>query len=113
VTKLRPPALVALAVAILAISSCDDAAPSQTTDPTDQAPSAAGDTITLGSLNLQVFGPAKTAAPAVLGVMGQIIRHYDIIAVQEIRDAGGTAVVALTNAVNSMGTVYDYEIGPR
>ena len=70
-------------------------------------------TVTIASFNLEVFGPTKAGNAAVLDVMGQIIRRYDIVAVQEIRDSSGTAVVALKNAVNSTGVSYDYEIGPR
>jgi endonuclease/exonuclease/phosphatase family metal-dependent hydrolase len=46
-------------------------------------------------------------------MMAQIIRHFDIVAVQEIRDSSGTAIVDLKNAVNSVGVNYGLEVGPR
>lgn len=94
--------LVVFTAAVLSCSTCPQ--------PDGEAP---GEVIRIGSFNLEVFGPTKAGKPEVLEVMGEIIRHFDIVAVQEIRDSGGTAVVALAGAVNSTGVSYDYVIGPR
>jgi deoxyribonuclease-1-like protein len=97
--------LVSLIMSLFVLVSCETCPP---------VPPTPGPTkVTIASFNLEVFGPTKAGNAVVLGIMGQIIRRYDIVAVQEIRDAGGTAVVALKNAVNSTGVSYDYEIGPR
>ncbi len=71
-------------------------------------------TIKLAAFNLQVFGTTKAGKPEVMGVLSKIIRNYDVIAVQEIRDSSQTALPKLRDAVNSMGTAqYDYVVGER
>jgi endonuclease/exonuclease/phosphatase family metal-dependent hydrolase len=95
---------------ILLLSSCEgSAAPARS----GSNPSSGAEKILIASFNLQAFGPTKAAKPAVLNLLALIVRHFDIIAVQEIRDASGTAIVGLKNAVNSVGANYEYEIGPR
>jgi endonuclease/exonuclease/phosphatase family metal-dependent hydrolase len=74
---------------------------------------SASETIHIASFNLQVFGPTKAAKAPLLAVYASIFRHFDVIAVQEIRDASGTALPALMNAVNSDGSRYDVISGPR
>ncbi|NJD78253.1 MAG: hypothetical protein FIB08_14370 [Candidatus Methanoperedens sp.] len=63
-------------------------------------------TIKLGGFNLQVFGTAKADKPEVMEVLSKIIRNYDIIALEEIRDSTQTALPRLLDAINSVG-------GPR
>jgi endonuclease/exonuclease/phosphatase family metal-dependent hydrolase len=49
-----------------------------------------------------------------MGVLSKIIRNYDVIAVQEIRDESQTALPLLRDAVNSMGSPqYDYVVSER
>ena len=49
-----------------------------------------------------------------MDVLSKTIRNFDIVAVQEIRDASQTALPALKNAVNSIeGPQYDYIVGER
>ena len=43
----------------------------------------------------------------------KIISQFDIVAIQEIRDKSGTAVVKLENMMDTTGTNYNYVIGPR
>jgi endonuclease/exonuclease/phosphatase family metal-dependent hydrolase len=93
---------LAFGLCLFALLSCSAAQSEPTTD-----------RIKIASFNLEVFGPTKAGNAAVLGIMGEIIRQFDIVAVQEIRDASGTAVIALKSAINSTGNHYDYEIGPR
>ncbi len=71
-------------------------------------------TIKLAAFNLQVFGTTKAGKPEVMGVLSKIIRNYDVIAVQEIRDSSQTALPMLRDAVNSMGSPqYDYIVSER
>jgi endonuclease/exonuclease/phosphatase family metal-dependent hydrolase len=70
-------------------------------------------TIRIASFNLQVFGQTKAGKPEVVNVMARIIRGFDVIAVQEIRDSAGTAIDTLAAAVDSTGVDYEYVIGPR
>jgi len=71
------------------------------------------DGLKIGAFNVQVFGTTKTANGEVMDVLGQIIRSYDIIAIQEIRDSTGTALPALLEEVNSDGSLYAYVAGER
>jgi endonuclease/exonuclease/phosphatase family metal-dependent hydrolase len=71
-------------------------------------------TIKLAAFNLQIFGTTKAGKPEVMGVLSKIIRNYDVIAVQEIRDSSQTALPLLRDAVNSMGNPqYDYVVSER
>ncbi len=70
-------------------------------------------TVRIGAFNVQVFGETKAAKPEVMEVLARIVRTYDIVAVQEIRDGSGTALPALVDAVNADGSDYVVLEGPR
>lgn len=83
---------------------------------TPQIPSSTtnNDTIKVGAFNLQIYGTAKASKPEVLAVLSKIVRNYDVIAVQEIRDSSQTALPMLRDAVNSIGTQqYEYVVSDR
>jgi deoxyribonuclease-1-like protein len=46
-------------------------------------------------------------------VLGKIIRTYDVVAIQEIRDKSQTALPQLVDTVNSDGSQYDYVVSER
>ena len=48
-----------------------------------------------------------------MDVLADIVRTYDIIAIQEIRDASQTALPALLDLVNVDGSQYDYVVSER
>ena len=58
-------------------------------------------TLSIAAFNIQVLGVTKMGKPAVVKTLCDIIRRYDLVVVQEIRDASGTAVAALLEAVNA------------
>ncbi len=63
---------------------------------------------------MQIYGSSKASKPEVMAVLSKIVRNYDIIAVQEIRDASQTALPLLRDAVNSIGTPqYEYIVSDR
>ncbi len=71
-------------------------------------------TIKVGAFNLQIFGTTKASEPEVMKILSKIIRNYDVIAVQEIRDSSQTALPKLIDAVNSIGNPkYDYVVSER
>lgn len=71
-------------------------------------------TVKLAAFNLQIFGTSKADKPEVMEVLSKTIRNFDIVAVQEIRDASQTALPALKNAVNDMaGPKYDFLMSER
>ena len=70
--------------------------------------------VKLAAFNIQIFGKTKAGKPKVMEVLSQIIINYDIVAVQEIRDASQTALPALRNTVNDMGdSQYDFVVSER
>lgn len=71
------------------------------------------DTISIASFNIQVFGEAKASKTDVKHTIAKIINHFDVVAIQEIRDKSGTAIVKIENMMDATGTNYDYVIGPR
>jgi endonuclease/exonuclease/phosphatase family metal-dependent hydrolase len=71
------------------------------------------ETIRIGAFNIQVFGTTKASKPEVMNVLANIVRTYDVIAIQEIRDSSQTALPALVDLVNSDGSEYDYVVSER
>ena len=64
---------------------------------------SSNETLRIGAFNIQVFGVTKASKPEVMDVLADIIRTYDVIAIQEIRDASQTALPALVDLANSDG----------
>lgn len=91
----------------------------QTSYPVEESPiveetdESTGDTIRVGAFNIQVFGVSKADKPEVMAVLADIIRTYDVIAIQEIRDSSQTALPELVDLVNSDGSEYDYVVSER
>jgi deoxyribonuclease-1-like protein len=52
---------------------------------------AAYETLTVANWNIQVFGPSKASDPNLLRFYAEVLSQYDIVYVQEIRDASGVA----------------------
>lgn len=71
------------------------------------------DTITIASFNIQIFGKSKAGKPEVMKIITDIITQFDIVAIQEIRDKSGTAIVQLETLLDATGTDYNIIIGPR
>ena len=88
-----------------------------TSEPSEQpAPPTAvnqTDIISIASFNIQVFGKTKASKPEVMATIVNIISQFDVVAIQEIRDKSGTAIVKLENMMDATGTNYDYVIGQR
>lgn len=55
----------------------------------------------LATFNIQVLGPAKSGRPEILRTLAGIIRQYDLVAVQEIKDISGEAPLRLLAAINA------------
>lgn len=72
-----------------------------------------GDMVRIASFNIQVFGEQKMSNPDVVRILADIIRHFDVIAIQEIRDERQTLLPSFLQVVNSPGLRFDYVIGPR
>jgi deoxyribonuclease-1-like protein len=71
------------------------------------------DRISIASFNLYVFGPAKAEKEAVRSAIATIIRNFDLVAVQEIRDREGTAIMRLMQELDPTGSEYALLLSPR
>jgi endonuclease/exonuclease/phosphatase family metal-dependent hydrolase len=96
-----------------------------TTESFHQAPpaNAAGDTIKVASFNIQVFGQHKlfdqrrlkvgnNQEARIVDVLVDICRHFDVIAIQEIRSAQQNVLPLFVEALNQDGSHYQFVIGP-
>lgn len=80
--------------------------------PANQPP-ATGDTITIASFNIQVFGTSKMRKPKVMEVIVKIIRRFDLVAIQETRSKDDSVIPKFVQMINADGSQYHYVIGPR
>ncbi|NWT44396.1 DNSL2 protein, partial [Chroicocephalus maculipennis] len=71
-------------------------------------------TLHVGAFNIQAFGDTKMSDEGVAGIIVSILRRYDVVLVQEVRDSDLSAVTQLMEQLNSVSkSPYDYEIsGP-
>ncbi len=76
-------------------------------------PQRSESTILLGSFNMQRLGPTKLKNDWVMERFAQIIRCYDVIAIQEITSQDQTTLPQLLAHVNRDGSRYAYTISPR
>ena len=98
--------LFTMLIVLLTLSSCrpiEDGSQDRNTS----------DSIKIASFNIQIFGQSKASNQEVMDILVQIIRNFDIVAIQEIRDAAGTAILTLRDRVNSEGSSYEVLVGPR
>ncbi len=72
-----------------------------------------GETIRIASFNIQVFGTSKAGKPHVMNVVADIVRRFDIVAVQEIRTQDQNLLPEFVKLINAAGRQYDFVIGPR
>ncbi|MCL4203835.1 MAG: endonuclease/exonuclease/phosphatase family protein [Pirellulaceae bacterium] len=72
-----------------------------------------GDAIRIASFNIQVFGTSKMAKPEVMGILVDVARRFDIVAIQEIRSVDDSIVPNFVAMINTNGARYSYLIGPR
>ncbi|NXX40840.1 DNSL2 protein, partial [Tricholaema leucomelas] len=68
----------------------------------------------IGAFNIQAFGDTKMSNEGVTNIIINILRRYDLVLVQEVRDSDLSAVTQLMEELNSVSkSSYDYEIsGP-
>ena len=66
-----------------------------------------------GSFNIQVFGQAKYGKTVVKDKIVEILKRYDAVTVQEIRNADETAFPALVNDMNNGTDTFGWRTGAR
>ena len=70
-------------------------------------------TIRMASFNIQVFGVSKLDKPEVMDVLAQVVRQFDVVAIQEVRATDETVVPQFVEWVNREGGNYAHVVGPR
>lgn len=71
-------------------------------------------TIRIASFNIQTFGKSKASKPYVMQALAQIVRGFDVIAIQEIRTQDDRFIPNfLRDYVNTGGAVYDAKVSER
>ncbi len=71
------------------------------------------DTIRIASFNIQVFGESKLSKPHVMDILAQVVRRFDVVAIQEVRAKSQDILPRFVQLINVDGANYDYVIGPR
>lgn len=71
------------------------------------------DEITVASWNIQVLGESKIDKPKVMDVIVDVVRRFDVVAIQELRAKDETFASRFLSRVNSDGSSYDFVVGPR
>lgn len=71
------------------------------------------DKIRIATFNIQVFGESKMGKPDVVDVLAQVVRRFDLVAIQEIRTKKDTLMPTFLQKVNEGGGQYNFLIGPR
>lgn len=77
------------------------------------APRSGADAVRIATFNLQVYGEAKASNPFVMQRLAEIVRLFDVVAVQEIRTLDDSHLQKLLALVNADGRQYLYVAGPR
>jgi len=70
-------------------------------------------TIRIATFNIQVFGISKLQKPYVMQVLAEVVRRFDLVAIQEIRSVDDTVMPQFVSLINSTGVSYDVVVGPR
>ncbi|MCA9155656.1 MAG: endonuclease/exonuclease/phosphatase family protein [Planctomycetales bacterium] len=71
------------------------------------------DALRIASFNIQVFGESKMQKPQVVSVLIDVVRRFDVVAIQELRAADQTLIPYFVQLINADGARYDYVVGPR
>jgi deoxyribonuclease-1-like protein len=79
----------------------------------DVPPARGGETIKIASFNIQVFGESKLAKAPVMKILAEVVRRFDVIAIQEVRSAQQDVLPRFVEMVNAEGAHYDFVLGPR
>ena len=72
-----------------------------------------GPKIRIASFNIQDFGPSKAGKREIVSTLAEIIRRFDVVAVQEISSKDESFLPSFVKFINSTGRAYDFVIGLR
>ncbi len=77
------------------------------------APEPVVEDIRVATFNLQVFGPSKASDAALVDEIASIIARYDLVAVQELKDASEQAPYVLLDALHKRGAPHEMVLSER
>jgi len=63
---------------------------------------SADDTITIAAFNIQILGKSKREKTEVMDVLARTVREFDVVLVQEIRDASETSAPIFLDIINAL-----------
>jgi endonuclease/exonuclease/phosphatase family metal-dependent hydrolase len=75
-------------------------------------PLADGPTFRIASFNIEAFGTKKTQDARVYHTLAEIVRQFEIVAIQEIRTSDEYLMPNFVKLINSKGRRYDFVLGP-
>lgn len=70
-------------------------------------------TIKIATFNIQVLGTSKLQKTSVMQVLADVVRRFDVVAIQEVRSVDDTILPQFAALINATGVRYDFLIGPR
>jgi endonuclease/exonuclease/phosphatase family metal-dependent hydrolase len=80
----------------------------------DQNQTSETQTTKIAAFNIQIFGKTKSDKPEVMAVLTNIVREFDIVLIQEIRDATEQTIPNFIQQINQAnGVLYSYIESPR
>jgi endonuclease/exonuclease/phosphatase family metal-dependent hydrolase len=69
--------------------------------------------IRIATFNIQIFGKTKASRPTIMAELASIVRKYDIVAIQEIKNAEGSVPTQFLTEINSDGSAYTLVVSER
>ncbi|XP_073689279.1 deoxyribonuclease-1-like [Garra rufa] len=61
-----------------------------------------GNSLMIGAFNIKAFGNAKTTNATLLNIITKVIRRYDVVVIQEVRDSDLTSTKRLMQSLNAV-----------
>jgi endonuclease/exonuclease/phosphatase family metal-dependent hydrolase len=69
--------------------------------------------IKIATFNIQTFGKTKASKPNIMQELAAIVRKYDIVAIQEIKNKEGSVPTQFLTEINNNGSAYTLIISER
>ena len=111
-SKRTLPLLVVLLLAVAAYYTYTQMSPTPPEE--EDGDLVEGESIRIAAFNVQVFGKTKREKEDVMGYLALIAREFDVVLIQEIRDASGETAPSYLALINQAGgPAYAYVESPR
>jgi len=77
------------------------------------SPAGSSQRLRVASFNIQVLGQSKLDKPEAMATLTQIVKRFDIVAIQELRSKEQDVIPTWLKAINADGSNYTALVGPR